>query len=351
MGVKKQKKSNGNGISNKSLKIKDAVSSLNSEVVKNATDEWSGIEPTNKSMGLVSLTLDKGVKTTIVGTVYGMNFEIEGDGYQVNVFFDYYNKRLKIINYTCTNYVEMLRRLAWLAGANDFDKIFVKAHQSDFQKFLSLGYAMEGVLKYYFDGKDAYVLSRFSSLERAQSNDLLEECTIIEDIMYNSGPNKQRQIPENIKIVYATKEHIPQLVYIYRQLFETYPSPLTNPDYVDSAMTHNVHFMIAFDGLEPVAAASAEINKKHSNAEITDCASIPEMQSKGVMQNIINKLEELMLQEGVTSLYSLARAQSIGMNKSFFRLDYEYSGRLIKNCDIFGKFEDLNIWVKRLKTT
>ena len=31
-------------------------------------DEWSGLHPTQKDMGLIQLTLDKGVKTTVVGT-------------------------------------------------------------------------------------------------------------------------------------------------------------------------------------------------------------------------------------------------------------------------------------------
>ncbi|HCP15639.1 MAG TPA: putative beta-lysine N-acetyltransferase, partial [Peptococcaceae bacterium] len=29
-------------------------------------------------------------------------------------------------------------------------------------------------------------------------------------------------------------------------------------------------------------------------------------------------------------------------------MHYEYSGRLVNNCDICGGFEDMNIWVKRL---
>ncbi|MBT3236896.1 MAG: putative beta-lysine N-acetyltransferase [Bdellovibrionales bacterium] len=333
---------------NTNLNLNKAVKSLSSEVVKKVTDEWSGVKPTDKDMGVVQLTLDKGVKTTVIGTIYGLDFEIEEDDYKVNVFFDYYNRRLKVIDYSCKHYSNMLRRLAWLAETNEFDKVFVKAKQEDFQKFLSRGYIMEGILRYYFNGEDAYVLSRFSSATRAESPDLVAESQLIEKIIYESKPKIERKLPENIRLIKADKTHIAQLIYIYRQVFETYPSPLTNPDYIQSVMGRNVHFVLAMQGDEPVAAASAEINLKYSNAELTDCASIPSIQGKGIMQFIMKKLENILKEEKVLTSYSLARAKSIGMNKSFFRLDYEYSGRLIKNCDIFGEFEDLNIWVKRI---
>ena len=37
-------------------------------------------------------------------TVYGLDFEIEGEGYTVDLFFDYYNKRLKVQNYEAEDY-------------------------------------------------------------------------------------------------------------------------------------------------------------------------------------------------------------------------------------------------------
>jgi putative beta-lysine N-acetyltransferase len=313
-----------------------------------ALDEWSGIEPTAKKMGLVTLTLDKGVKTTIVGTIYGLDFDIEEDDYKTKVFFDYYNKRLKVVDYEAKDYSAMLKRLAYLAEANDFDKIFVKADPSNFQMFLSHGYMMEGVLKYYFNGGDAYVLSRFSSKDRIHSESLIDEAELIEQIIYHSPDSEIKSLPKTYKIITATKKHIPELVEIYRSTFETYPSPLTNPDYIQATMDRDVLYKICLDGGNAVAAASAEIDLKHKNAEMTDCATRPETQGKGVMQHILIELEKELIKQKITSAYTLARAKSSGMNRAFFRLGYEFSGRLLNNCDIFGEFEDMNIWVKKL---
>jgi putative beta-lysine N-acetyltransferase len=311
-------------------------------------DEWSGTEPTEKKMGLVRFTLDKGVKTTVVGTVYGLDFEIDGYGYRLNVFFDYYNRRLKVLDYEADDYTAMVRRMAYLAEANQFDKIFVKARASDFQEFLSHGYMMEGVLRYYFKGEDAYVLSRFSSTERVNSADLLEESQLIENLIYRSENKLDHALDPAIEIVRAEPDDIPVLVTIYRSVFETYPSPLTNPDYIKATMDRNVIYRIARREGEALAAASAEMDRRHSNAEMTDCATSPEAQGQGLMQHLLAALETDLKAQGIMTAYTLARGLSVGMNKVFFRLGYEFSGRLVNNCDIFGSFEDMNIWVKRL---
>lgn len=338
-------KNSKTGINKLPKQVKEIVTD---KTFQNLQDEWAGFTPTDKEMGIVQLTLDKGVKTTITGTVYGMDFDIEDEGYKTSVYFDYYNKRLKIVDYEATDYTAMLKKLAWLADSNGFDKIFIKTTQDDFQKFLSHGYVLEGILRYYFKGTDAYVVSRFSSTQRAQSEVIIDEAKLIEEIIYSSAPAKEKKLDPKIRIIDAKEENIPQLVYIYRNVFETYPSPLTNPDYIKAVMKKNVFFKLALDGDTPIAAASGEVSFKHSNVEMTDCATIPTAQGKGIMQFILQELEKEMKEKQIKTAYTLARANSIGMNKSFFRLNYEYSGRLVKNCDIFGQFEDLNIWVKRL---
>jgi putative beta-lysine N-acetyltransferase len=207
---------------------------------------------------------------------------------------------------------------------------------------------MEGVLKYFFKGGDAYVLSRFSSKNRIMSDVLLEEAQLVEKIVYGSPGKEPKPLDPKIKIIKATKNHISDLVSIYRTTFETYPSPLTNPDYVKSSMDRDVIYRLAFYEDTAIAAASAEIDPKNANAEMTDCATIPEAQGQGIMQHLLVALEEDVKEMKLLSVYTLARAISYGMNCAFFRLGYEFSGRLINNCDIFGRFEDMNIWVKKL---
>ena len=64
------------------------------------------------------------------------------------------------------------------------------------------------------------------------------------------------------------------------------------------------------------------------------------------MKRILEKLEEVLRQQAIYCAYSIARAQSFGMNAVLHGLGYQYRGRLINNCYIFEKLEDMNMWVK-----
>ena len=311
--------------------------------------EWELTEPTEKGMGLIRLTLDKGVKTTAIGQLYGLDFEIEGTGFSVRVFFDYYNRRLKVLDYQATDYRALAERLSWLAEANGYDKIFVKARRSDWQKFLCLGFMLEGILKYYYRGEDAYVLSRFSSLERITSEYLIEESALIETLTRRPAAYTPAPLPDTYTIVRCDESHIPQLVTLYRRVFRTYPSPLTHPDYIQQTMRRSIIYRAVIDDRgQVISAASADVDEKHSNAELTDCATSARARGRGLMIHLLGRLEDDLRRQGIQTGYSLARARSQGMNRVFYRLGYEYSGRLINNCDIYGRFEDMNIWVKQL---
>jgi putative beta-lysine N-acetyltransferase len=300
-------------------------------------------------MGVVKLTLDKGVTTTAIGHVYGLDFEIEDDGYRVQIFFDYYNRRLKIVDYEATDYRAMVKRMNWLAKANGFDKIFLKATKDDWQVFLTFGYVLEGIMRHCFQGEDAFVMSKFRTLARISSPHLIEESDLIERLMAKPRDSDLPPLPEGYRMELARTEHIPGLVTLYRRVFETYPSPLTHPDFIHHTMCRNILYRVILnpDG-DVVSAASADMDAKHSNAELTDCATLDSERGKGLMLHLLRRLEDDLRERKVVTGYTLARAMSLGMNRVFYRLGYEYSGRLVNNCDIYGSFEDLNIWVKRL---
>jgi len=62
----------------------------------------------------------------------------------------------------------------------------------------------------------------------------------------------------------------------------------------------------------------------------------------------LEKLEEELKRKGIFCSYSIARAQSFGMNAVLYQLGYTYRGRLINNCYIYDKLENMNMWVKDL---
>jgi putative beta-lysine N-acetyltransferase len=300
-------------------------------------------------MRIIKIYLDKNTSTTIHGSIYGLDYVIEEDNYYTKVFLDTYNKRVVVVDYEGPDVDGLTTRLDYLALKNNFGKVFLKAKNEDWEKFLTHGYILEGIFKNYYNGENAYSLAKFFDKERRYSEMLEKENEIIEeiykkDIKYE-GSGK---LLEGYSIRNAQKDDIPSLIKLYDRVFETYPIPLNQPMYLEKLMESDVFFKVIEKNNEIVSAASADVNFKYKNAEITDCATDPGERGNGLMSILIDELEKEMKEKNIKSLYSIARSLSFGMNFVFKKHGYTYTGRLINNCNIFGKFEDMNIWVKEL---
>jgi hypothetical protein len=66
------------------------------------------------------------------------------------------------------------------------------------------------------------------------------------------------------------------------------------------------------------------------------------------MKIILRELEGELKRQGIFCAYSIARSLSFGMNAVLFQLGYKYRGRLMNNCYIYDKLENMNMWVKHL---
>lgn len=300
------------------------------------------------SLGVVELTLDEGQSVRAFGVVYGVEHTISGEGYRATLFLDQYNQRIKIIDYQADDLEALVLKVRWIAEANHFDKIICMASRRDWQQFLRYGYVLEAVLKYYLGGEDAFVVSKFRSQERLSSGCLMEEILLIEKLMATPPGQSRQPRPTDHEFRMARREDIPELIELYQSIFETYPSPLIYPSYLETVFQKDSVFAVATREGRIVAAASAEIYPHHRAAELTDCATRPEARGRGLMSHILQMLEDELRRRRFVCAYTMARARSYGMNNVFYRLGYEFQGRLVNNCDIYGAFEDMNIWVKRL---
>ena len=139
-----------------------------------------------------------------------------------------------------------------------------------------------------------------------------------------------------------------KLAALYRTVFQIYPTPLHNPDYIKETIKDGtIYYSFYCDGMI-VSAASAEVNRVYRNAELTDCATLPDHRKHGLMKILLKKLEQELYNQGIYCSYSIARALSFGMNAVLHQLGYVYRGRLKNNVYIFDKLENMNVWVKNL---
>ena len=303
-----------------------------------------------RQLGKVSLVLDKGEKTEVLGITYGLTHEIRAPGYRARIFLDCYNRRLKVLSYKARDYEAMVQKFAFLAEANKFDKIWVQANSKDWEEFLRHGYILEGLLKYANRGSTVFMVSKFGSQRRIQSRTLMKEIRLIEEIMARKKKSNPKTLPSNYTLDYAREDDVAGMLELYRRVFKTYPSPLTYKEYLLSNLHREAIFRVIRNGEgQVVAAASADLDPSRLSAELTDCATHPDERGKGLMSILLAALETDLRRLNYVCAYTLARAPSYGMNAAFHSLGYEFNGRMINNCDIYGDFEDMNLWVKDLR--
>lgn len=243
-------------------------------------------------------------------------------------------------------------KVRFIAEANGFDKILCMASRRDWQQFLRYGYVLEAVLKYSLNGEDAFVVSKFRSQERLTSHNLMEEILLIEKVMEEPRPPQHLSAqPQGFGFRLARQDDVPELIALYQSIFETYPSPLIHSSYLDAVFQKDTLFAVCTREGEIVSAASAELQPHLRSAELTDCATKPGARGLGLMSHILALLEREIGERGYVCAYTMARSRSFGMNNVFYRLGYEFLGRLVNNCDIYGAYEDMNIWVRDLRAS
>lgn len=278
---------------------------------------------------------------------YGISQNISNKHFQANLFIDNHNQRLKIVDYEGDPAV-LASRMIKLCQEDGLGKIIAVIDDRDEKVFRHNGYILEGNIPGYFKGKDGHCLSYFTKQERAHSIPLEKEDMIISQAQEVRG---QYQFSENNKFVFrdANESDANQLAKLYDTVFKSYPTPMDNPAYIKKVMNQKVLFKVAEVAGQIVSAASADMNSVLLNAEITDCATLTEYRGQGLLSDLIYQLEGELIKKDFVTLFSLSRALSVGVNIVLVKQGYVYSGRQINNCDIMGKFEDMNIWVKRLK--
>ena len=223
------------------------------------------------------------------------------------------------------------------------EKIILKARREQVDSFLQHGWVQEAEIPGDFGGEDMFFLVYYRQTRRSRSDQTGMERSITQKIL-TMGRNPGN--PTEEKIQRSTMQDAEKLATLYKAVFAVYPTPLGDVSYIQKTMENGtVYVHIEKEG-RVLSAASAEVNRKFSNAEMTDCATLPTEEGKGHMAALLARLEEILLPEGIQCLYTICRAQSFGMNKVFYNLGYEYSGCLVNNCHIYSGLENMNVWYK-----
>lgn len=274
--------------------------------------------------------------------------KIEGKNFMLEVYNDPFNKRIRIDDYR-GNMTTLLQKAEELAVTHTVEKLIFKGREEHFTALLECGFQLEAVINHYFHGSDAYLFCKYYTVERRNNEHWLTENKMVQSISQLTA-TELLHAPQGYSLIKADETMAEELSILYREVFEIYPTPLHDPEYISKTISvGTIYYTFIFQN-KIVSAASAEINNFYQNAELTDCATVKEHRKFGLMKFILRKLEEDLQDRSIFCTYSIARSLSFGMNALLFQLGYSYRGRLMNNCYIYDKLENMNVWVKDLSS-
>lgn len=256
------------------------------------------------------------------------------------------NKRLVVEGYSQGTKPSLYsRHLIHLAERKRLEKIWLWALPADVPEFIQCGFRIEGSLFCGNYEEFAVSLAYYVSGARGHSDTLQSENDLIDTV--RTEPNNQSQgLPSGIDLRLLNESFARQISQLLTQVFTSYPTPVTSPQYIRSLIQHGNIFAGAFSDGKLIGVAAAYPDPILNRCEMTDCATLEEYRGYSLSERLLWILEHEVRKHGSLNLYTLARAQSYGMNRVFHKLGYKYQGRLINNCHIAGSFEDMNLWIR-----
>ena len=260
----------------------------------------------------------------------------------------HFNDRVYLLKFSYSDFPGIIDKIEIIAEREGYTKIFAKVPQNVLSSFIQSGYHIEAFIpKYFFDGNDAVFVSKFSDprrrvIEKEKLDSMSQMMSCLSQIPENTLPHgfSFRKLSISDKNI---------IVEVYTEVFETYPFPIHDPSYIEQTMGENLVYFGIFHKNRLVAISSSEADYANHAIEMTDFAVRPEFRGRKFALILLNKMEKSMVNEGFSTFYTIARLNSPAMNKTFLNSGYRYTGTLIKNTNISGSIESMNVLYKKSK--
>lgn len=267
------------------------------------------------------------------------------------LLFEPISRRVKIYGLPPVNFRAWLDDLLEMSENRRCDKLifYVLPEQRKMirQCKKTFPFIREGMIRRFFCGTDAHIYSLF--LNQSQpSPDTPEERKVMEKIRHQNE-YVHRELPEGYRMRRPEEKDAESMAFLYRQVFETYPTPMHDPRYILQMIRNpDVCFSVIEYAGSIVSACSADMIRDFNCAEMSDCATLPSHRGKGLISYQFFGLIEQMRQKRIQTLFSYSRSLSASMNAINVRHGFTYGGRMLRNSNIGGSLENMNIWFKNL---
>lgn len=258
-----------------------------------------------------------------------------------------YNDRLYILKFPEEGDKSLVKEITRKALKNNYSKVIAKVPKSKLLLFLSTGYKLETTIPRYYNGvEDCCFVSRFLKMERAVFDP--EPLEKFEQVLHDYKYTDQKTTQGGFVIRELQEEDAKEMSEVYKVVFATYPFPIFDENYLIETMRSHIYYVGAFHKNKLIGIASSEMDKASQSAEMTDFAMLPEARGHGLSKVLLHTMEQKMKKQNMKTLYTIARLNSIPMNKTFLSAGYNYAGTLINNTNIAGGIESMNVLYKFL---
>ena len=275
-----------------------------------------------------------------------VEFELPHSG--CPAILDPFNRRLKVYELNAADLSASVAAAPLGADESVVGKITAYALPGESQLWEELGFRQEAVIRgFYAEGVDAHLWAAYPNPAR-EACEKDEAHRVGVEVAQSKASLETVALPEGFECRVAALADASDIADLMANTFPVYPSAISEHIISEQIRTEANHFRLVenLQG-EVVAVASAELDKERSSAEMTDCATRPDFRGRGLMAHILSRLEtDLLRRFGISDLYTIARADEVGMNCVFSKLDYEFTGRLVNNCRMPNGWESMNVWCK-----
>jgi len=259
------------------------------------------------------------------------------------------NNRAYLMKLNRRDFPQILSYLNSLAMLKKYSKIFAKIPAYARDKFEQAGYQVEAKIPQFYAGEeDGFFMARYYHADRRIDHAAVKVQEVLE-VACNKAVSIEPTLPnDDYEYRLAQPADCAQMARLYQQVFASYPFPIGDKDYLAETMAKNLLYAGVWKKGVLLALASAEIDYPGSNAELTDFATDPDWQGHGFANLLLHQLETEMRASGIKTCFTIARATSFGMNVCFSKNGYQFSGTLVKNTQISGGLESMNVWYKHI---
>lgn len=258
------------------------------------------------------------------------------------------NDRVYLMKYNEEDATDLIEKIENLALENHYRKIVAKIPLSAKKEFENFGYLQEASIPYYYNGKEDCVFMCKYLRPDNEINHSSEVQDIISAVKNKSNNQVPLELSPEFDLRILKKDDVADMSALYKTVFETYPFPIFNPTYLAKTMDENIIYFGIFKESELVGVSSCETDSKYMNCEMTDFAILPKYRGNNYSLILLKAMESKMIELNYKVLYTIARAVSFGMNMTFSKSGYLFSGTLYNNTNISGNIEHMNIWYKVL---